>query len=67
MCVFKFVSPPVLVMSPARDGFTVSEGDCDVELCLIKNMDTAEAITVNVFLVELPFEGNSATGIGSKA
>ena len=49
-------------MGPSRDGFTVSEGDCDIELCFIKNMDTAGAITVNIFIVELPFEGNAATG-----
>ena len=43
--------------------FTVSEDDCNIEICLIKNMDTAEILTIDVFLSEIPSGGNRATGM----
>ena len=49
-------------MALSRDGFTVSEDDCAVEICLVKNMDTAETLTVNVFISEAPSDTNAATG-----
>ena len=51
-------------MELARNGFTVSEDDCNIEICLIKNMDTAETLTIDVVLSEIPPGGNNiATGI----
>ena len=44
----------------SRDEFIVTEDDCNVVICLTKNMDTAETLTIDVFLTEIPF---GATGI----
>ena len=63
-CVLRLTTSQFLdlVVELARDGFTVSEDDCNIEICLIKNMDTAETLTIDVFISEVPPGGNRATG-----
>ena len=42
---------------------SLSDDECHIEICLTKDMDTAVFFTVDVFLFEVPSEGETAIGL----
>lgn len=45
------------MMKVANTAISVSENECTIEICLVKNMDTAEILTVNLILTEVSSNG----------